>query len=203
MSGPEIFRDVEQNSDAWKQLRSGIPTASEFKDLLAKGEGKSRRSLMRRLAGERVTGEPESMFENAAILRGHAMEDEARRTYALVADLPAPLEQVAFVKNFGSGCSPDSLIGTDGGLEIKTAKPSILIDIFERDQVPTEHIAQIQGSMWITERAWWDVCIYYPRMPTFIRRVHRDAAYIANLAREVRQFQEELDALVDRIKRWD
>ena len=198
----EIFRDIEQNSEEWKRLRAGIPTASEFKDLLAKGEGKTRKALMRRLAGERVTGEPESMFENAAILRGHAMEDEARRTYALVADLSAPLEQVAFVKNFGSGCSPDSLIGTVGGLEIKTAKPSILIDIFERDQVPTEHIAQIQGSMWITERAWWDVCIYYPRMPTFIRRVHRDAEYIAKLAREVAEFNRELDALVERIRKW-
>ena len=198
----EIFRDIEQNSEEWKRLRAGIPTASEFKDLLAKGEGKTRKALMRRLAGERVTGEPESMFENAAILRGHAMEDEARRTYALVADLPAPLEQIAFVKNFGSGCSPDSLIGTDGGLELKTAKPSVLIDIFERDQVPTEHIAQVQGSMWITERGWWDFVAYWPGMPLFVRRVRRDPAYIANLAREVKAFQDELADLVERIRKW-
>jgi hypothetical protein len=198
----EIFRDIEQNSDEWKRLRAGIPTASEFKELLAKGEGKSRRSLMRRLAGERVTGEAEATFENAATQRGHLLEDDARRTYALVADLPAPLEQVAFVKNFGSGCSPDSLIGDVGGLEIKTAKPSVLIDIFERDQVPTEHIAQVQGSMWITERAWWDVCIFWPKMPTFVRRVQRDTAYIANLAREVAEFNRELDALVERVRKW-
>ena len=198
----EIFRDIEQNGDEWKRLRAGIPTASEFSALLAKGEGKSRRSLMRRLAGERVTGEPEATFENANTARGHLLEDDARRTYALVADLPAPLEQVAFVKNFGSGCSPDSLIGTVGGLEIKTAKPSVLIDIFERDQVPTEHVAQIQGSMWITERAWWDIAIYWPKMPMFVRRVQRDTAYIANLAREVAEFNRELDALVERIRKW-
>jgi hypothetical protein len=198
----EIFADVEQNSDEWRKIRSGLPTASEFGALLAKGEGKSRRGLMRRLAGERITGEAEAGFENSATIRGHAMEDDARRAYALVADLASPLERVGFVKNFGSGCSPDSLIGADGGLEIKTAKPSVLIDILERNQVPTEHIAQVQGSMWVCERSWWDVIIFWPKLPPFIRRVTRDAAYIAKLAIEVRDFNLELDALVERIRKW-
>ena len=110
----EIFRDIEQNSEEWKKLRSGIPTASEFSALLAKGEGKTRRALMRRLAGERVTGEPESMFENATLLRGHAMEDDARRTYALVADLPAPLEQVAAVPGIGPALAAKIKAGLEG-----------------------------------------------------------------------------------------
>ena len=202
MSGPEIFRDVEQGSDAWKLLRSGIPTASEFSAVLARGEGKTRASLMRRLAGERVTGEPEATYSNGDMARGNAMEDDARRTYALVADLDGPIERVAFVKNFGAGASPDSLIGKHGGLELKTAKPSVLIDIFERDRVPPEHAAQIQGSMWICERSWWDIAIYWPKMPMFVRRVKRDPAYIANLAREVAEFNRELDALVERIRKW-
>ncbi len=198
----EIFKDIEQGSDEWKRLRAGIPTASEFSALLARGEGKMRSGLMRRLAGEVVTGEPEATYSNGDMARGNAMEDEARRTYALVADLPAPLEQVAFVKNFGAGCSPDALVGSDGGTEFKNNKPSILIDIWERDRVPPEHIPQIQGNMWVCERSWWDFVAYWPKMPIFIKRVKRDPAYIANLAREVAEFNRELDALVERIRKW-
>jgi hypothetical protein len=37
-------------------------------------------------------------------------------------------------------------------------------------------------------------------MPAFMRRIHRDEAYIAKLAAAVNQFNDELDALTDRIK---
>ena len=44
--------DCEQNSDAWMQARCGRVTASRFKDLLAKGEGKMRARYLHDLAAE-------------------------------------------------------------------------------------------------------------------------------------------------------
>ncbi len=55
----EIFH-VEQGTDAWRLLRLGIPTASCFADVLAKGKGGgeslTRGRYMRTLAAEIVTG---------------------------------------------------------------------------------------------------------------------------------------------------
>ncbi len=52
----EIFTDLEQGSSEWFACRAGIPTASKFATVLAKGEGKIRSQYMRQLAGEVITG---------------------------------------------------------------------------------------------------------------------------------------------------
>ena len=83
----EIFTDLEQGSSEWFACRAGIPTASKFATVLAKGEGKSRSKYMRQLAGEVITGEPAETFSNSHMERGHAMEDEARQTYAFINDV--------------------------------------------------------------------------------------------------------------------
>ena len=54
----EIFQELEQGSDLWREARAGLVTASEFSQLLSKGQGKTRRTLMLKKAGERITGNP-------------------------------------------------------------------------------------------------------------------------------------------------
>src|SRR3569833_1490525 len=122
---PEIIT-CEQNSPEWLRARMGIPTASAFGDVLAKGEGKTRRTYMLKLAGEIITGEPMESFSNAHTERGHALEEEARDLY--IFQTGAELERVGIIRNGRAGCSPDSLIGEDGGLEIKTTLPHLLIE---------------------------------------------------------------------------
>jgi predicted phage-related endonuclease len=190
--------DCEQNSDEWLRARMGIPTASAFSDVLAKGEGKTRRTYMLKLAGEIITGEPMESFTNGHTERGHAMEDEARDLYTF--QTGASLQRVGFVRNGAVGCSPDSLIGDDGGLEIKTKLPHLLIDVILKDKCPPEHVAQIQGTLWVTGRQWWDIVIYWPGIPLFVKRIARDDAYIKTLAEEVARFRTELDAVVSQIR---
>ena len=72
----EIFT-CDQNSPEWHQARIGIPTASSFSDVLAKGEGKTRRSYMLKLAGEILTRQPMEMVRTFDMERGHALEPEA------------------------------------------------------------------------------------------------------------------------------
>jgi len=192
--------DCEQGSPDWFAARLGIPTASEFSTVMAKGEGKTRSKYMRRLAGEVLTGEPMETYTNAHMERGKLQEDEARNFYAF--DQDAEPLRVGFIRNGRKGCSPDSLIGAAGGLEIKCCIPDIQIERLERGDMPPEFRAQVQGGMWVAEREWWDFMSYCPKLPPLIVRVNRDHGYIANLAGEVERFNDELAALVERIRRF-
>lgn len=197
--------ECEQNSPEWFEARCGIVTASTFSKVLAQGKdgGASvgRRDLMLKLAGEILTGEPSPEgYRNADMDRGHEQEPEARALYALRMETP---HRVGFIRNGRKGASPDSLVGTNGGLEIKCAIPSVQIDRLLKDRVPPEHVAQVQGNLWVSEREWWDFMSYCPGLPPLIVRAQRDEAYIAKLAAAVDAFNEELDAVVGSIRGLD
>lgn len=197
----EIFDDIEQGSEAWFACRAGIPTASKFATVMAKGEGKTRSEYMRKLAGEIVTGEPMESFSNVHMDRGKTMEDEARETYAFIND--ADIRRVGFIRNGQMGCSPDSLIGEDGGLEIKTALPHIQIERLLRGDLPPEHKAQVQGNIMVAERDWWEFVSFWPKLPQLTVRVRPDKTYIANMAGEIDRFNDELAAMVETIRNYD
>ena len=144
MMALEIFEDIEQGSPEWKALRSGLVSASEFGAMLAKGEGKMRRGLMLRLAGERITGEPEETYENSDMRRGREMEAEARNLYAM--RTTSNLRRVAFIKNHGAGCSPDTLVDENGGAEFKSNKPSVLIEVWEKGVLDWGRTAAKRGD---------------------------------------------------------
>ena len=198
MSDLQIF-DCEQGSPEWFECRRGIPTASRFKDVLAKGQGLTRRKYLYTLAGEALTGEPAESFSNEHMERGHAMEDEARQQYAFQRDVEP--ERVGFMRRGDVGCSPDSLIGADGLLEIKTKLPHLHLEALESDRLPPEHVAQVQGQLWISGRQWCDFVSYWPKLPLFWIRVPRDDSYIATLAVEVEAFNAELAAIVRKYQR--
>jgi len=196
----QIF-NCEQGSEDWFACRAGIPTASKFATVMAKGEGKTRSEYMRKLAGEILTGEPMDSFASVHMERGKTMEDEARETYAFIND--AEIKRVGFIRNGSKGASPDSLVGNDGGLEIKTALPHIQIDRLVRGQLPPEHKAQVQGNIWIAEREWWDFVSFWPKLPQLKVRVFRDDIYIKTMEAEIDRFNEELSELVSTIRNYD
>lgn len=192
--------NCEQGTPEWHEARRGIVTASNFSKILAKGEGKTRATYMRTLAGEIITGEAHEGYKSAAMERGNLMEAEARRFYSLMNDCDP--EQVGFIRNGKTGYSPDSLIGADGLLEIKTQQPDLLIETIERDTFPSVHMAQCQGGLWVAEREWIELVVYWPKMPPFTKRLYRDEAYIASLASAVGIFHVELQEMVERIRRY-
>lgn len=199
----QIF-NCDQGTEEWYLCRAGIPTASMFATVMASGRGGgpslTRAKYMRQLAGEVITGKPMVSYSNSHMERGHEMEPEARDLYAFATD--ATPEQVGFIRNGQKGCSPDSLIGENGMLEIKTKLPDLLIECWERDDFPPEHKAQCQGALWIAEREWIDLVVYWPGMPVFIQRAYRDEAYIADMSTAINQFNDELSALVERVRSY-
>lgn len=193
----EIF-DCEQGTPEWFECRRGIPTASRFATVMAKGEGKTRREYMLRLLGERLTGDPTESYKNEHMERGHEMEAEARDMYEFMTDLDT--RRVGFLRNGDKGCSPDSLVGEVGGCEIKTKLPHLQLDVLLRDRLPPEHVAQCQGFLWVAEREWVDFVSYWPKLPLFVKRVYRDELYIKTLAAEVATFNAELGELLERFQ---
>lgn len=198
---PRII-ECEQGTPEWLAARMGIPTASEFSTVLAKGKdgGKSltRKTYLMKLAGEILTGELMESYSNQHMERGKEQEAEAREAYELMKDVDC--QQVGFIRNGDKGCSPDSLIGSEGALEIKTALPHIQVERLLKGELPAEHRAQVQGVMWVAERQWLDFVSYCPRLPLLIVRVPRDDGYIATLAGAVKEFNAELASVVDAIR---
>jgi hypothetical protein len=196
--------DCDQNRAEWFEARRGIPTASEFSTVMASGRGggesKTRRTYMLKLAGEIITGEVQEGFSNAHTERGHVMEPDARNLYALMTDTEPQL--VGFIRNGDKGASPDSLLGENGLLEIKSKLPHLLIDVLLKDEFPSEHKHQCQGALWVSEREWIDIAVYWPKLPLFIKRAYRDEAFIKELSSAVDVFNEELAGVVEQVRKY-
>jgi hypothetical protein len=192
----------EQGTPEWFAARAGIPTASEFATVMAKGKGggesKTRRTYMLKLAGEILTGEPMDSFSNHHMERGKEYEPDARRLYAFMQDCEP--ETVGFIRNGDKGCSPDCLVGSSGMAEIKSKLPHLQVDCLLNNRVPPDHVAQVQGQLWVAEREWIDFVSYWPKLPLFVTRAYRDEPYIKELSAAVDQFNEELAATVERIR---
>lgn len=203
MTALEIIA-CEQGSPDWARARLGIPTASEFASVMAKGragaESRTRQSYLYKLAGERLTGEPMESITTAHMERGKLMEDEARAVYAFTMDRAC--ERVGFLRRGQAGASPDALIGEDGLLEIKTKLPHLMVEAILRGEFPPEHKAQCQGQLWVSGRAWIDIAVYWPGLPMFIARAERDEVYIRELAEAVGAFNAELDGVVEQVRRF-
>lgn len=200
---PEFFYDVEQRSAEWRALRAKLITASDFGALLANGDG--RENLIKRVACEIVTGDPSESYENDYMRRGRAMEAEARAKFAMVYDVE-PIK-IGFVRrgkqgDGGLGASPDSLIGKNRVLEIKTEKAEILVETFKRNEFPTKHINQTQGQLGVCEYDKVDLAIHCRGMPLFYRESGRDERKIKQIEDASDRAWEEIARLVQRIRGW-
>lgn len=199
----QIITEVEQGSSEWLALRLGIATCSELDCLLVNGKGESGFGVgaftyMNTLIGERITGEAADPFQgNRHTERGHDLEGVARKLYEKREEVET--NQVAIILNHGAGYSPDSLVGSDGLTEIKTKLPKFQVDVLLSEEVPKEHVAQCQGGLWLSEREWIDFVSYWPGMPLFVKRMHRDEVMIRKIAERVKTFYEILDERMNKV----
>lgn len=199
----QVITDVEQGSAEWLALRLGIVTMSELECLLVAGKGEAgfgvaAFSYMDQLIGERITGEAAELpFTTRATARGHEYEIKARDLYEAREEVTTT--QAAIILNHGCGYSPDSLVGADGLTEIKSKLPKFQVAVILGDEVPKEHVAQCQGGLWVSDREWIDFISYWPGIPMFVKRMHRDEAMIRKIAERVKTFYELMDARMERV----
>lgn len=179
----------KQGTPPWFWARLGVPTASQFSRVLTAKTRKlaaGSESYMHELLAEWLTGIPSSAEQSGFMERGSEMEAWAVGYYELQRGVSAtPVGTCIHVEAFAA-CSPDRLVGDDGGLEIKC--PSAKVHIANLLDATDEHYAQAQGNLWITGRKWWDLLSYHPTIPPTIVRIERDEEYIAALAAAMKDF---------------
>jgi putative phage-type endonuclease len=190
--------DVQQGSEEWKTLRLGKITASRVSQVM----GKSRQNFLAIIAAERISKQAES-FTNAAMQWGIDTEPFAREAYE--ARNGVKVVQVGFclhptIKD--AGASPDGLVGDDGLIEIKCPNTSTHVGTLIDQKAPTKYIPQMQFQMACTGRQWCDFVSFDPRIEQsfFQIRVERDSEYIEKMEKEVSEFLEEVDRLVNQIQ---
>lgn len=197
--------NAAQDSADWLAARCGKFTASRASDLMAKtktGPSASRGNLISLLAVERLTGSPVETFQNDAMRRGSEMEGEARDAYSF--HRAVAVDEAGFTPHPDLphvGCSPDGLVGEDGLLEIKCpASMAKHLDALRTGAHAAEYRWQVQHQLFVTGRAWCDVCSYDPRYPEglqlAITRVFAQPAEHAELAKEIERAEAEVVALV-------
>jgi len=201
--------DIEQGSEAWKELRLGRVTASRAADVIAKtktGWGASRANYMAQLVAERLTGTAAEGFSNAAMQWGTDTEPQARLAYEFRTD--ATVEQIAFAPHPTiemSGASPDGIIGDDGLVEIKCPNTATHIETLRSGKIAEKYVTQMMWQMASTGRAWCDFVSFDPRMPEsmslWIHRIERDEEMIAYLEKHIIEFLAELDGIVAELSR--
>lgn len=172
--------DVEQGSDEWKELRAGKPTASCAGRIVTPGlkVSAASRKYACWLIAESIIGACDEC-DTKFMQRGTDMEAEAVRYYQW--DQEVTVKRIGFITTDDGtfGCSPDGLVGDDGGLEIKC--PGAGGHVENILGMSTSYMPQVQACMWVTERKWWDLLSFNPRMPRVIVRVLRDEEYISKL----------------------
>lgn len=191
--------NCEQRSDEWYEVRLGVPSASSFDKLITmKGEpSKQAEKYLYKLAGEKVSGIVEDTYQNGAMIRGCELEDEARELYQFITG--NDVEQVGFCLTDYCGCSPDGLIGDDGGLEIKCPNMATHVEYLLNGGLPSTYYQQVHGSMYVTGRKWWDFMSYYPNIKPFIVRVERDEAFMKAFDAQIKQFSQRLNEVINQI----
>jgi putative phage-type endonuclease len=201
---------MEQRSDEWFAARLGRVTASRVADIIAQtksGYSSSREKYMGELLCERLTGKRTVLFMTTAMSWGTDTEPMAALAYeAKTGNL---VEGVGFVPHptiEAAGASPDGLVDHDGLIEIKCPIESTHTSTLMSKTVPSKYIPQIQWQMASVSPnvKWVDFISYNPNFPDdlqlFVTRVERNDEYIDSLEVEVKQFLEEVETTILKLK---
>jgi len=205
-----IELELEQGSPEWFQSRIGIASGSRFKDILTEPRAKADKdagklsttaeTYLYELVSMIITDEaPE--FSSATTDWGNKYETLARLEYSLMTDNDVSETGMFLHDSRKIGASPDGLICDDGMIEIKCPFNSVNhVRTVVAGDMPKEHMPQVQGNLWLNGRQWCDFISFDPRIDgdgrLFIKRIHRDDAYIENLERRVLAFVQKLDSVL-------
>jgi hypothetical protein len=142
-------------------------------------------------------------FVNAAMQWGIDQEPVALAAYE--AKTGFSVSPMGFVRHatLATGCSPDGIVDMDGLLEIKCPNTVTHLQTINNG-MDSDHMAQLQGGMWLLNLQWADFVSYDSRLPAqyqlFIQRVPRDNDYILRLEAEVIGFLSDLEITLTKIK---
>ena len=203
-----IFVNCQQGTQAWHDARTGVITASRYKDacdFLKDGKTPSQKNLnyCADIAFERISGvTKDDVYVTRAMQAGTDREPFARIGYESRTGNLAEESGIVLTDDKLFGYSSDGFVGDDGLIEIKCLSSAIkIINLLETLDV-SEFIHQIQGGMWITGRAWLDFVLYVPELESvgkdlLIKRIERDDDFIETMEEQLMQFSKRVDSHIE------
>jgi putative phage-type endonuclease len=196
---------LKQFSEDWFKAKIGKVGASRIKDVMAKGQGKTRESYMMELLTARLTGEYPESYTSTEMQRGIETEAEAKAYYELITgNVVTETGWIDCPDVPMSGASPDGLIGIDGLIEVKCPNTSTHIKTILSGKIQTGYIYQMMWQMYCTETDWCDFVSYDNRLPDdlklYVQRVQRNNILILEIKDEVVKFNQELDDLIKKLR---
>lgn len=207
-------RGAQQRSEAWFNLKLGVPSASNASKIVAGKDTEGRLTYMSFLVAQVCTGVIEEM--NFKQLEwGNENEDAARANYELAANQEIkPLTFVFKDDTFRVGCSPDGYVelNPQAPVEIKCPWDSTnYIKFLVEEKVKPEWVWQNQFQLWVLEAERMDICMYDPRMktkPLHVVPVYRSEEHQKKLDDLVPQFILDMDNMLAKIgvkfgDQWD
>ncbi len=193
----QIHREYQQGSLEWLRARAGIPTASEFGNLLTpKFEirtGEMPKSYLAAKLAEAWTGMPLTDINSFAMEQGSILQEEAIPWLAL--ELEKEIESVGFITDDDGriGCSPDGLM--EGcGAEVKCPEAKNHVKYLLANSVPEEYLPQIHGSLYVTGFDYWHFLSYRRGFPKLLLRVERDDKIEGKIGTALHEFMARFDA---------
>jgi putative phage-type endonuclease len=155
------------------------------------------------LVAERLTGEKQESFTNAAMQWGTETEPLARVAYQAEHDW---VEEVGFIKHptiEWFGASPDGFTG-DGLIEIKCPNTTTHLDWRLDGVVPKRHQPQMLAQLACTGRKWVDFVSFDPRLPEklqlFVVRFEPDQKEIDALETKVKAFLVDVQTAINKLE---
>ncbi len=194
----KIHREFQQNSLEWLRARAGIPTASEFGNLLTpKFEirtGEMPKTYLAAKLAEWWVGMPLSGINSFAMEQGSILQDEAIPWLSL--ELNQEIDSVGFITTDDgrAGCSPDGLIAETQGVEVKCPEATNHVKHLLAGKVPDEYLAQVHGSMFVTGFESWRFVSYRRMFPNLVLMVDRDEKIQEKIGEAIEEFLARLEA---------
>lgn len=197
------IHNVTQGEGDWLKVRAGKVTASEIDALVSPTfeirKGAQVHTLVCQKVAETLNGGPLPGFTSWQTEEGQMMEDESRKWFAFASD--EKLIDAGFCEHDDGrcGCSPDSLIGEDGGLELKNPQHVNHVRYLLDGTLPKDYAAQVHMSLYVTGRKWWKFVSYRRKFPPFVITVERDEKICAIIAEALAGFYAKMDDALQRL----
>lgn len=206
--------------DEWRVKRLGSVTGSTFgkfvkteKDGFKLSSGKVAKDLIYKIAWERLLKEGNISnglgrlnVSSQAMNHGNDNEGAAIQKYIEVTGNEVIYEQEYISLSEWIGGTPDGFVGKDGILEVKCPwnGGNHLQTLLTGTIYNPEHMYQIQGYLWITDRKWCDFITYDPdlieELQITITRIERDENIIKGIESVVNEVIEQIKELIQQVK---
>lgn len=194
---------VAQQSVDWQILRSGKVTASEMDSLVTPfgkvKTGDGPRTYLHKKVAEAWLGGPLPSLNVFDMEQGNILEEFARPAFALETGIA--VSEVGFITGTDEriGCSPDAMIGTTAGVEIKCPRVETHIGYLLEGTLPKDYVLQVQGSLFVTGLSKWYFYSFCRRMPSLILEVAPDPDIQKAIAEATGAFLERFEEALEKL----